>query len=103
MLKSQYLRIVSIFQPPLYNVIMYFWLKVISSQWWLRFFGVVMGFAGIAGLYKSVRKLNGSQVAASGAVIFSSCVFHLLYFWRGCSEYCLMLGVCSSLSITGFA
>lgn len=89
---NMYERIISTYQPPLYNFIMYFWLKVSDSEWWFRFFGVVMGFIGMLGIYNSVKKLGKSTAAASGAVLFSSCTYILVYYWQECAEYCLMAG-----------
>ncbi|MCI8597256.1 MAG: glycosyltransferase family 39 protein [Lachnospiraceae bacterium] len=88
---SMYSRIISTFQPPLFNVILYFWLKISSAEWWLRFFGVVMGFVGMAGIYQSIKKFSNSFVAATG-VIFSATIYQLVYYWQECAEYCLMLG-----------
>jgi hypothetical protein len=91
-LTNMYQRILDTFQPPLYNFLMYFWLKISESEWWFRFFGVVCGlFANIA-IYKSVKKLCKNVYIASGAVFFSSCVYQLVYYWQECAEYCLMLG-----------
>lgn len=88
---NMYQRIVSTFQPPLYNFLMYFWLKISDTEWWFRFFGVVMGFIGNLGIYKSVKKVGNSYIAAI-AVMFSSCIYQLVYYWQECAEYCLMLG-----------
>ncbi len=88
---NMYQRIISTYQPPLYNIIMYFWLKISESEWWFRFFGVVMGFTGMIALYKTIQKIGNGYIAAL-AVIFSSCVYQLTYYWQECAEYCLMLG-----------
>ncbi len=88
---NMYERIITTFQPPLYNFIMFFWLKVSDSEWWFRFFGVCMGFAGNIGIYKAVRKTSNGYIAAM-AVFSASCVFRLVYYWQECAEYCLMLG-----------
>lgn len=89
---NMYQRIVSTFQPPLYNVIMFFWLKISDAEWWFRFFGVIMGFIGMVGIYKTLEKICGNSLVASLAVVFSSCNYHLSYYWQECAEYCLMLG-----------
>ena len=88
---NMYERIISTFQPPLYNILMYFWLKVSSSEFWFRFFGVVMGFMGNVAIYKSVKKIGNGYIAAL-SVFFTSCVSRLLMYWQECAEYCLMLG-----------
>ena len=89
---NMYQRIISTYQPPLYNIIMFFWLKISDSEWWFRFFGVVMGFIGMVGIYKTVKKISDNSLLSSGAVFFSSCIFQLEYYWQECAEYCLMLG-----------
>lgn len=89
---NMYQRIVSTFQPPLYNIIMFFWLKISDTEWWFRFFGVVMGFVGMMGIFKSVKRVCNNTVIAAGSVFFSSCIYQLVYYWQECAEYCLMLG-----------
>lgn len=90
--KNMYERIVSTFQPPLYNFLMYFWLKISDSEWWFRFFGVVCGFIGMVGLRKSILKLYNNETIAGISIIVVSCIYQLVYIWQECSEYCLMLG-----------
>lgn len=88
--ENMYQRIINTYQPPLYNVIMHFWLKFGTTEWWVRFFGVVMGFIGNIGIYKTTKKISNGFVAA-GAVFCSSCVVQLVYYWQEAAEYCLML------------
>lgn len=87
---NMYERIISTFQPPLYNFVMYFWLLISTSQWWFRFFGVVCGFIGMIGLYKTIRTISGMEIAVC-AVFFSTFVVKLVYYWQECAEYCMML------------
>lgn len=94
---SMYDRIVSTYQPPLYNVVMYFWLKICDTEWWFRFFGVVMGLLGMFGIYGAIKKLSNSWIASIG-VLFSSTIFQLVYYWQECAEYCLMLALMCWLS-----
>lgn len=89
---NMYQRIVSTLQPPLYNFLLYFWLKISDTEWWFRFFGVAMGFAGMIALYKTIKRFSGSAVLAAAAVFFSSCAFRLTYYWQEAAEYGLMLG-----------
>lgn len=89
---NMYRRIISTYQPPLYNILMFLWLKVSDTEWWFRFFGVVMGLIGMVGIYKCIKKINNSSVWAAIAVVFSTCVYQLQYYWQECAEYCLMLG-----------
>lgn len=87
---NMYQRIISTYQPPLYNILMYFWLQISTSEWWFRFFGVVMGFVGNIAIYKTVKKI-GNGLGAAIAVFLSSCTYRLVYYWQECAEYCLML------------
>jgi len=87
---NMYQRIISTYQPPLYNFLMFFWLKVSDTEWWFRFFGVVMGFIGNVGIYKTIKKIGNGYIAAA-SVIFSTCTCQLVYYWQECAEYCLML------------
>lgn len=88
---DMYQRIISTFQPPLYNFILYFWLKLGNGEWWFRFFGVAAGFLGMVAVYKTIKKIKNAYLA-SLAVIFCTFVYQLVYYWQECAEYCLMLG-----------
>lgn len=87
---NMYQRIISTFQPPLYNFVMHFWLKFGDGEWWFRFFGVAMGFLGMIAVFKTVKKIGNAYIA-SMAVFFCSFVYQLVYYWQECAEYCLML------------
>ena len=41
-----YQSVISTFQPPLYNFLMHFWLKISDSLLWFRLFNVVIGAVG---------------------------------------------------------
>ena len=84
-------RINSTFQPPLYNFLMYFWLQISTSQWWFRFFGVIAGFFGMIGLYRSTYFLTKNVYASAGAVFTASFMYQLVYYWQEAAEYCLLL------------
>lgn len=89
---NMYERITRTYQPPLYNVLMHFWLKISDTEWWFRFFGVVMGGIGMLGIFKSVRRISKNSVIAAGSVVFASCIYQFAFYWQECAEYCLMLG-----------
>lgn len=116
---SMYERIITTFQPPLYNFLMFFWLKISESMWWFRFFGVVMAMIGAAGIWNVVRFLTssvnayrlcldsstdmgrssdfnamnqfGGVLLADLSVALLGMVYQMTYFWQECSEYCVML------------
>lgn len=87
---DMYDRITSTFQPPLYNVVMYFWLKVSTSEWWFRFFGVVMGVVGGLGIFKAVEK-TWNYKAASAAVIMLAFTLRYIYYMQEAAEYTVLL------------
>ena len=89
---NMYQRVISTLQPPLYNFLLYFWLKISDTQWWFRFFGVLSGFCGMIGLYKIVKKYAG-VLSACLAIAFAACLYRLAYYWQEAAEYSLMLGL----------
>lgn len=89
---SMYQRIISTYQPPLYNIVMWIWLRVNDGEWWFRFSGVVFGFIGAIGVYKSTNKLSNYRVASLSVVVYST-VYQLIYYIQECAEYSLMLGL----------
>lgn len=98
---SMYDRIIVTYQPPLYNILMFFWLKIYDSEWWFRAFGVLMGMIGGVGAYKSVKVMTGSIYKASSAVVLYSLISRQVYYYQEAAEYALMLGMLS-LSVYAF-
>lgn len=92
-----YHRIIRTFQPPLYNFLMHFWLKISSSLIWFRLFNIVIGFISAIFIYKTNRKLYSKKAGALSIVILAVC-FQWVYCIQECSEYALML-MCLSASI----
>lgn len=88
---NMYQRIVSTYQPPLYNFVMYFWLKLHDSEYWFRFSGVVFGMIGVIGVFKTVKLLSKNTWAASLSVIFTTFTWCLIYYYQECAEYSLLL------------
>ncbi|MBR3225016.1 MAG: glycosyltransferase family 39 protein [Atopobiaceae bacterium] len=89
---NMYERINTTFQPPLYNVVMHFWLMLGDSEWWFRFLGVVMAFVAGLGLYFTLRRL-WCHFAACASVLFMAFTFQLVVFWQECAEYNLLIAV----------
>ncbi len=92
---NMYERIAYTYQPPLFNVLMYFWLKISDSVWWMRMFGVVMGFIGAVGVYKTMLFGTNSKIKSSVTIIIYAMIYRLTYYWQEVSEYALMLGLLS--------
>ena len=55
---NMYMRICSTFQPPLYNVLMYFWLLLFNGVNSFRFIGVLFTFIGALGFFKTIKLLS---------------------------------------------
>ena len=88
---NMYQRIISTYQPPLYNVFMWVWLRLWDGELWFRFSGVVFGVLGMAGLYRAVRLASGSTCLSCLAVNFATFTWRLVYYYQECAEYALLM------------
>lgn len=86
----RYSLIAGTFQPPLYNFIMYFWLKINSDILWFRLFNVFLGAISGYFLYKTVAKLANIRFAAFTLFALGA-TYRWIYCIQECSEYALML------------
>lgn len=91
---NMYERIVSTFQPPLYNFLMYFWLLISDSEWWFAFFGVLMGLISLLGAYLTIKQVSNYVCATLGSILFIF-NYYLCFYWQECAEYCLLLAFVS--------
>lgn len=91
-ISEMYEKVVSTFQPPLYNFIMHFWLKFSETEWWFRFAGVFWGFLGSVGLYLTLKRLTGVRTAALGVMAYAVS-YYLVYYLQECAEYSLLIGI----------
>lgn len=87
---DMYNAIISTFQPPLYNFVMHFWLKINQSLRWFRLFNVVIGLISALFIYKANRMLYTRKVGMFSIAILAVC-FQWIYCIQECSEYALML------------
>ena len=87
---TMYGRIVGTFQPPLYNFIMHFWLKISTSLFWFRFFNVVIGSISFVFLYLTIKTLISKKAACLTTGVLAVC-YNWVYCIQECSEYALML------------
>ncbi len=88
--KTPYIRLLSALQPPLYNFVMYLWLKIYDSEFWFRFFGVLMGAVTLLGVYKSLNRFVSYKVSTA-VCAFMVCLYNFIYYCQECAEYNLML------------
>lgn len=87
---DMYHRIISTYQPPLYNFLMHFWLKFDQSVLWFRSFNILLGCISGIFLFCTIKKLLNERTA-----MVMLCVLAVTYQWvyciQECSEYALML------------
>lgn len=89
-MSNMYQRICSTYQPPLFNVLMYFWLLIADNESWFRLAGVLTTFVGAVGLYAAMKRLSNFWWALAGVVVFlaTPSVHH---YALECGEYNLMV------------
>ncbi len=90
---TQYRNVIETFQPPLYNVLMHFWLKISTSVVWFRLFNLIPGMIAGLFLYRTMRLLYRPAVGRA-AVLWLSVSYQWVFCIQECSEYALMLMFC---------
>lgn len=88
--ETMYQRIVFTYQPPLYNWLMYVWLKIYDSEFWFRLAGILVTVAGGVGVYKALERLADYKWAAAGMLVYLFTCETYIYALE-CAEYNLML------------
>ena len=92
-LQSLYERLVYYsFQPPLYNLFMKVWLLFGESEWWFRFSCVIFALISAAGLFKTVKYKADTKTAALSVALYPL-LYEIMYYFRECAEYALLLAV----------
>ena len=87
---NMYERICMTFQPPLYNILMYFWLLLFDSEIGFRLAGVLTTFMGAIGFYFALRRMSNYKWGILGACIYLSTSVVFFYALE-CGEYNLLL------------
>lgn len=88
---NMYDRILTTYQPPLYNVLMFFWLSAFDSELAFRLAGILVTLVGAIGCFLAIEEyLHDSIWSYIGTTfyLFSSGV---VYYALECAEYNLML------------
>ncbi len=87
---EMYQNIIVTFQPPLYNFVMHFWLRIATNVLWFRLFNVLLGLVVGVCIYLTVKRLIGYKPAFF-ALVLLSCCYQYIYCVQECSEYQLMV------------
>lgn len=87
---NMYERICLTYQPPLYNILMYFWLLLFDSEAGFRLAGVIITFLGSFGFFFAIRRLAGYLWGILGVCFYLSTAA-VFFSALECSEYNLML------------
>ncbi len=87
---TMYERILSTYQPPLYNWLMHIWLIFFDSETGFRMAGVLTTLLGAIGIFCGIDKLINYKWASFGTCfyLFSTAVAH---YGTECAEYNLVL------------
>lgn len=77
---AQFTEIYNDFQPPLYYILLHFWMKIgFSQEWFLRFPSVIFGLLTVGVVYKFTKELLGEKEALIAAFMLSLSQFHVYY------------------------
>lgn len=87
---NMYERICITYQPPLYNFLMYFWLKLFDSEASFRLAGIIITFVGAIGFYLGIRRIAGYMWGAISLSVYLSTAA-VAYYALECGEYNLQL------------
>lgn len=67
------------YHPPLYTVLLHFWLSLGSNEFLLRFPSVLLGVLSVAVLYRFAKPLFGTSVALLSAFLLAISALHVWY------------------------
>lgn len=87
---EMYSNIIITFQPPLYNFVMHFWLKISTNLPWFRLFNIFPGIIIGICMYLTIRRLYSYKAAFISVMLLSVC-YQYIYCVQECSEYQLMV------------
>ena len=67
------------FMPPLFHLLLYGWMRISDSEWWMRLISVVCGVGTIYYLYKLAALKIHKHVAYYAAFLLALSPFHIYY------------------------
>jgi len=84
--------------PPLYYLLIHFWLLLGDSEWWLRLLSVLFSVGAVAGLWAAGRALGGPRVGLIAAAMLALAAFELRFAQEARMYALLSCAVAISLS-----
>lgn len=67
------------YQPPLFHIIVHFFLQVSREEWWIRLPSLIAGIGTIAILYLMLEEKYDRKVASVAALLLATSPFHIFY------------------------
>ena len=84
-------RCLRTFQPPLYNILMFFWLKIFDSEFTFRLAGILTTMFGAVGIFLAVDEINPRGIWSNLGALFYLFTPGVVFYGLECGEYNLML------------
>lgn len=76
---SQQLDILPDFQPPLFHIVVHFFMQISRSEWWLRLASVIPALASIVLTIVIAKKFSNIHVAQIAGILLATSQFHTFY------------------------
>src|SRR3989344_5264656 len=76
---AQQFDIAGDFQPPLFHILLHFWLQVSQLEVWARLLPVLFGLLTVYLVFKIGMKLYSRSVAITAALLMATAPFHYYY------------------------
>lgn len=84
-------RIRNTYQPPLYNVLMHFWLLIFDSEFAFRFIGIIITLIGSIGCFFAIEETLHDGLWSIIGMVFYLFTPVVVNYGLECAEYNLML------------
>ena len=88
---NMYERIRITYQPPLYNVLMFIWLRVFDSEFTFRLAGILITIAGSIGVFFAINEMLPEGIWSNLGTLFYLFSYGTIYYALECAEYNLMM------------
>ncbi len=88
---NMYERILITYQPPLYNILMHFWLAVFDTEFTFRLAGILVTLIGAVGVFFSIDLMLPKGIWNSLGTLLYLFSYGTVYYALECAEYNLMM------------